>query len=137
MPKINEMYPSKWLKANDCEDGDLVLTIDRIVQEEIGPTRDRKWVLYFIEIDKGLVLNKTNTNTIAKLCGDDTDDWEGKKIILFATETDYQGQTVDAIRVRSKTPREKSPTGKKPNLKDLTSTPVDEIDGEGDDKPPF
>lgn len=107
MPKMNEMFPSKWLRSADCEDGDLTLTIAGIKQERIGQgsQADEKWVLVFKEDDRGLVLNKTNSNTICKLYGDDTDDWVGKQIMLYATEVQFQGDMVEAIRIRSKPPR--------------------------------
>jgi hypothetical protein len=107
MPSINEMYPSDWLKASDCQDGDMTLTITNITKERIGNGRDAqdKWALYFEEVEKGMILNKTNTMTIAKLYGDDTDDWIGKKVTLYATEVQFQKEMVDAIRIRSKPPR--------------------------------
>lgn len=107
MPKLADMYPSRWLRATDCEDGDLILTIEDVRQEKVGMGGDDslKWVVYFHENDKGLVLNKTNSNTIAKLYGDDTDDWTGKKVVLYATEVQFQGDMVDAIRVRTKPPK--------------------------------
>ena len=58
MPKVNEMYPSKWLAAADLEEQDCIMTIRRIQSEDIGD--GEKWVLYFDEGTKGLVLNKTN-----------------------------------------------------------------------------
>lgn len=107
MPKTSEMYPSRFLKASDVEDGDLTLTIAEVRLERIGQgsQADDKWVLFFSEDEKGLVLNKTNTNTIAKLHGDDTDDWVGRPVTLYATEVQYQKDMVDAIRIRSKPPR--------------------------------
>lgn len=113
MPNVNEMYPSKWLKACDCEDGDLVMTIRLVKEETIGQGNqaDEKWVCFFEEDERGLVLNKTNTNTIAKLYGNDTDDWIGKAVTLFSTEVQFQGDMVEAIRVRSKPPRK---SGAKP-----------------------
>jgi hypothetical protein len=114
--KVSEMYPSKWLRASDVEDGDLVLTIREVRQEEIGQgsQTDEKWVVYFEEEEKGLVLNKTNTNTIAKLYGNDTEDWIGQPITLFATEVSFQGDMVEALRVRSKPPRQRPPAPRKP-----------------------
>ncbi len=108
MPKLNEMFPSRWLKASDFEDGDQVMTISDLKTEKIGQGRDAddKWVLFFEEDEKGLVLNKTNTNTIAKLHGDDTDEWIGKQVTLFATEVQFQSEMVEAIRIRSKPPRQ-------------------------------
>jgi hypothetical protein len=130
MPRIGDMYPSKWLKASDCEDEDLVVTIDRVVEEEIGQQRDLKWVLYFKELDKGLVLNKTNTTTIAKLWGDNTDDWEGCQVTLYATEVQFQGDMVEAIRVRSKPPKAKKPAKPTPAVQ-----PVNEEEHNSDEVP--
>jgi hypothetical protein len=107
MPKTSEMYPSRFLKASDFEDGDRALTIADIRSERVGQgaQADDKWVLFFKEEEKGLVLNKTNTTIIAKLYGDDTDDWFGKPVTLYATEVQFKDDMVDAIRVRSKAPR--------------------------------
>jgi hypothetical protein len=130
MPKIGDMYPSRWLKASDVEDEDRVLTIDRVVEEKIGQAGDLKWVLYFQELDKGLVLNKTNTTTIAKLWGDNTDDWEGCQVTLYATEVQFQGDMVEAIRVRSKPPKVKKQAKPSP-----TVLPVDETEHNSDEVP--
>lgn len=107
MAKLSEMFPSRYLKAADCDESDLVLTVREIKSEAVGQGKDAedKYVLYFEETEKGLVLNKTNSNTIAKLYGDDTDDWEGKKIALFATEVEFQGVMSLGIRVRARTPK--------------------------------
>ncbi len=106
MPKVSDMQPSKYLKASDADE-DLVVTMRDIQEEQVGMGRDaeKKWVLYFEEVEKGLILNKTNMNTIAKLYGDDTDDWEGKRITLFSTEVQFQSEMVPAIRIRSKPPK--------------------------------
>lgn len=129
MPKISDMQPSKYLKASDAEDGDLILTMSTVKEETLGMGREAemKWVLYFEEQPKGLVLNKTNMNTIAKLYGNDTDDWEGKKVAIFATEVQFQSEMVEALRIRSKPPKGKGkPDGKvegKPGSP-AASTPV-------------
>jgi hypothetical protein len=46
------------------------------------------------------VLNKTNADVIAYTFGDDTDHWVGRKIVLFATRTQFQGKLVPCVRVR-------------------------------------
>lgn len=127
MPKVNEMYPSRYLKAADCEDAELVLTIKSIEEEKIGT--DDKWVVYFRGEDKGLVLNKTNTNVIAKLYGDDTDDWIGKAITLYATEVQFQGDMVEAIRVRSKVPKTAKAKVTTPPAREPGDDDEDEMDG--------
>lgn len=98
MTNINEAFPSKYLKASDFEQPAL-LKMGRTEFETIG--NDRKLILYFEGQEKGLALNKTNANTIAKIYGDDTDDWKGQEIVLFEAMVDYKGETVAAIRVRA------------------------------------
>lgn len=108
MPNVNEMHPSKYFKASDLEDDEMTVTMKTVKQETVGQgaQSEEKWVLYFRGQEKGLVLNKTNTTTIAKLYGDDTDSWAGKRITLFPTQVDMQGRQVDAIRVKNKAPKE-------------------------------
>lgn len=135
MPRVGEMFPSRWLKASDFEDGDATLTIREVGQERIGQGKDAsdKFVLYFEDEDRGLVLNKTNVGTIAKLHGDDTDDWIGKDVTLFATEVQFQSEMVEAIRVRSKPPRRPGSAAKagKP------AAPATAAAEDDDDKVPF
>jgi hypothetical protein len=105
--KLGAAFPSKWLKSEDCEDEDLVLTIRRAEMEDVqgqGST-ESKLVLHFDETDKGLIVNKTNGKAVAKLHGDDTDDWLGKRIALYATEVEFGGETMLGIRVRLKAPK--------------------------------
>ncbi len=126
MPKLNEMFPSRFLKAADIDDGaDTVLTIDSLKMETLGQGRDaqEKWVVFFKETPKGLVLNKTNTNVIAKLYGDDTDEWAGCKIALFATEVQFKDEMVLSIRVRTRVP--KVAVTKTTPVKETTRTAAD------------
>lgn len=112
--KIDKMFSSKFLRASDVDDiadedtQTAVVTIDRVEMSEVGQDQQEKPVVYFRGIDPGMVLNKTNANSISKLLGNDTDDWAGKAIGLFTTEVDFSGQQVLAIRVRLKLPKTKA-----------------------------
>jgi hypothetical protein len=75
----------------------MTLTIDAIQQEQIGG--DDKYVLYFLEEERGLALNKTNALAIADGYGKDTDEWSGRKVHLRKEKVAFQGGRVDAIRV--------------------------------------
>jgi len=100
---INSAFPSKYLKASDAEDGDLLLTIAKVKVETIGQgtKAEQKPIVYFSEVDKGLCLNKTNAKMIAKIAkSDDTDEWMGVKIRIIATEVEFQGDLVMSLRVR-------------------------------------
>ena len=102
--KIAELFPSKYLKASDL-DGDEVFSMESVNQEELGD--QAKPVVYFKESEKGLVLNRTNANTIASQHGQDTEKWAGKRITLFATEVDFRGQQTLALLVLRRPPRKR------------------------------
>lgn len=101
---IDDAFPSKYLKAADLpEEGTITFTIEKIEIEEIGREKQHKPVIYFEEDNRGLVANKTNCNTIAKVTGSRTfDDWIGKTINLYRAEVDFQGEMVESIRVSLK-----------------------------------
>ena len=95
---IKDAFPGSYLKAADLGGKRIGVTIDRVELENIGS--DNKPVLYFQGKDKGLVLNKTNSNMISEIIGsDETDEWSGHRVALYSTKVDYQGKRVDAIRV--------------------------------------
>lgn len=97
--RISDAFPSNYLKATDLQDRNVVVKMDRVERERIGD--DEKAVLYFVGKDKGMVLNKTNANNIATVYGDETADWRDQEIVLFPAMVDFQGKTVQAIRVRA------------------------------------
>jgi hypothetical protein len=70
--------------------------------------------------------------------GDDTDEWIGKRVTLFSTEVQYQSEMVEAIRIRSKPPREavRKPAGKAAR-KAPAPVPVETEDWDDDDQIPF
>ena len=98
MVNINEEFPSKYLKSGDLQGAAVKVKISNILSEDIGG--DRKLIMYFAGKTKGMVLNKTNARTIADVYGDDTDNWIGGLIEVFAMKVDFQGRMVDGLRVR-------------------------------------
>jgi hypothetical protein len=111
--KIGKAFPSKFLSAGDIEDDDPVVTISEIKREKIGD--DSKIVVYFEEMDKGLVLNKTNATSISQvLNSDETNDWIGQKIGLFTTMVEFNGRQTEAIRVKLRPVKEQASRTTKP-----------------------
>lgn len=113
-PKMttHDVFPSKYLKAGDLpEDGTpYIVTIEEVKMEEIGKNQDEKPVIKFNESNRGMVCNKTNWKTIAKITGsEDSDEWIGKKIGLYRAEVEFQGEMVEAIRVSLKQQQGKTP----------------------------
>ena len=117
MSNVNKMFPSNFISAGDLEGRDVQVKIGRIEVEEVGG--DHKHVVYFQGAKKGMVLNKTNAMNIATMYGPETDSWIGKAITLYPAWVDFQGRSVEAIRVR---PVQPSSQGVAPDAP-LTSAP--------------
>ena len=111
--KVNLMFPNKYLKADDLGSKDWTMTISKVTGEDLQQndgTKKGAFLVYFSETadsalknhsdEKRLVLNKTNAKSIAKQHGNDTDNWIGKKIVVYATTCKAFGSDVDCIRVR-------------------------------------
>lgn len=95
---IEEAFPSKYLKAADLQGRSVVVKMATIRMEKVGD--DQRPVLYFVGKEKGVVLNKSNKNSIVDMYGAETDEWTGKPIELFTAYVDYQGKQTEAIRIR-------------------------------------
>lgn len=134
---INESFPSAYLKASDLGSNQPVVTIDRVEHEPVGREKEMKAVIYFTGKEKGVVLNKTNAKKITDLVGSpETDDWAGFKIRLFATTTEFGGETVECIRVKAAGPV--TGNGVKPKTAPSRRVePVEEMTDLSDDQIPF
>jgi hypothetical protein len=96
--RISNAFPSNYLKAADLNGRTANVRMSHVTMEDIGG--DHKPVLYFQGKEKGMVLNKTNTNNISTAYGDETNDWAGQPVELFTAWVDFQGKSVEAIRIR-------------------------------------
>ena len=95
---INDIFPSKFLKAADLKGREPTVVIERLEMEQLG--EQRKLVIYFQGKEKGLVCNRTNADRIAYMYSPDTDGWIGKEITLYADMVTFQGRTMEALRVK-------------------------------------
>ena len=95
---INSAFPGTYLKAADLQGKRVSGVIREVLMEKVG--EDQKPVVYFEGKERGLALNKTNSKMIEKIVGSpETEDWTGKRIVMYPTEVDYQGKQVEAIRI--------------------------------------
>ena len=103
--RIGEMKESKFIKKEDVGQGKLV-TIAGMEQQNVAmedQPPEMKWVIHFHEFTKGMVLNWTNIQLIAKALGtEETDEWAGKKIVLFEDpNVSFGGKLTGGIRCRA------------------------------------
>ena len=130
---VNEVFPSKYLKASDLGEARPIVTIDHVSVELVGKQQDKRPVAYFAGKTKGLVLNKTNAKAISVVAGsDETDDWSGVKVQLFATMVEFAGDQVEAIRVKAP----QKPKAAKPEPEPEPEPTSDDF-SDGDDRDPI
>lgn len=102
---ISEMKVSKYLKREDVGKGALCTIDGDVYQENMakeGEPQDLKWCLRFAELDKGMVLNVVNQQSLAEILGDETSKWAGNKVVLFDDpNVMYSGKRVGGIRIRA------------------------------------
>ncbi len=102
---INPLY----LGAYSLTPGrDMTVRIDYVVREIVKGTdgKEEECTVARLVDEKPLILNRTNSKSIAKLYGVYIEDWAGKEITLFATKTKVAKEVVECLRIRpSVTPR--------------------------------
>ena len=105
MAKVGEMIESKYLKQSDVED-DVTVTIIKVGRHNIAKEGDEpelKWLIKYEEFSKPMVLNATNIKRLARACNsDDTDDWIGKKVVLYVDhDVEFAGNVVGGLRIKA------------------------------------
>lgn len=123
MTDVRSMFDRAYLGCWDLQGRDVTVTIARVVAGTLtaqGGRTSKKPVVYFERTEKGFALNKTNMKTIAAMYGYKAEDWVGKRITLYPTQTSFGSETVEAIRVRPTIPKSRSAS------QGIVSQPVDE-----------
>lgn len=102
--KTTEFFSSKFLTAADLKGKEHKLTIDRLEATEFKDGTVKP-AMYFRNREKAMILNKTNTMKLAGQYGENMDDWLGKEVVVYPDTVDFQGKSVEAIRVRPVLPQ--------------------------------
>lgn len=103
MPSYKAAFGS-FLKTEDLQGKAIKAVIESVEIEEIkgDDGKEKKLVARFVGKDKGLILNRTNCESLEHICGsDDYESWVGHQIVLFPTTTKMAGKTVPCLRVRA------------------------------------
>lgn len=98
---IDDIFPSNYLKASDIA-GEPVVTIKRVFKEEVNAKMLNKLIAEFNELQKPMVVNKTNAYKLAELLGNkDYTTWTGKQVRIYTPIVPFQGKENPAIRFKS------------------------------------
>lgn len=97
--KVSQLYPDKWLKAEHLQARTRGVTIETSTDEELYNTREKRkeWkiVLGFCGKSLRLVLNKTQSLTMAQITGeDDSAKWIGHQINITPARTSNGQDTI-------------------------------------------
>ena len=96
-----------------------------------------KPVIYFDEHQKGVILNKTNAQGVAKVYGDDEDDWLGKRVVLVTVPSRTPaGEATTAIRMKPAPEKKKAASEMEAALDDDDSVLADTKTGGGPARAP-
>ena len=90
---ISDLYPSKYIKADDLKGQRVKLAIMSVTVEDVADG-EQKPVMRFVGKQKGMVLNKTNALSLAVAFGDDVLTWTGREVELLAMPTHFNGKQV-------------------------------------------
>jgi hypothetical protein len=101
---INDVFPSRYLKAHELQGKTPTVIIDRVGVEQVRSRTkvDTKPALYFKGKAKGLLLNKTMAQSVAQIARSPlTEQWVGVAVTLYATTDTFGTTTHDVIRIKA------------------------------------
>lgn len=107
---VNQLFPKKYACGADLNGKPATLTILRVAPEKMRPgpgsPETTKYVVYFENAKKAVILNRTLAFQIAAALGEpDTDRWTGKAITLYPENCVVAGTPRIAIRARAAAPQ--------------------------------
>jgi len=96
----NKYTKSPFIKGDDLPEGERVVVTIKSAEEVTFPqSGDTVPVLEFLELDQKLTLNRTRVAKLIELFGEETDEWIGQRIALFAIPVSYKGQSSLSVAV--------------------------------------
>ena len=123
--KVNEMFPAKYVKGEHLNKSRLI-EIHAVEATELragpGKPAERAYLLWFDDVSSGgparipgvayaakrghaLVLRNTLAKQIAELVNaDDTNDWPGKRVVIYPEQAVVAGRPLTLIRARAPKP---------------------------------
>jgi hypothetical protein len=103
--RLNDMFPRRYATGADFNNKPVTLTISRVAIEQmrpqVGAPAVDKYVVFFENAEKGVILSKTLAYQIAEVIGsEETNDWVGHRVTLYPLPMRVAGKQRIAIRAR-------------------------------------
>ncbi len=92
-----------YLKKEDIPDSGVRARVRGAKEEALEEEERNKLILFFEDVEKGLVMNATNINVMIDLTGtDETDEWIGREVEIYVDHgVVLKGKRVGGIRLRA------------------------------------
>jgi len=105
---FSEFDQSKYLKASDLGEvgAEKKAKIKAFTKEVIGDEQQLRMCVWFTNLQKALLLNKTNLRVLQAKFGDSAEASVGKIVILYSIMAPFRGQIVPALRLRIPPPKD-------------------------------
>ena len=108
MPNVSQMIQSKYLSKGDVPVPVIAtikgLSLERFNQAQRDGDKMEAWILWFVELPKGLKLNTTNIRVLEASFGPESDAWVGKRVQVYVDPSiQMAGQAVGGIRLKGPT----------------------------------
>ena len=88
----SQFVKSKYLKGSDLDKRKPTRATIQDVDQEEFPEQGTKLVVRFLELDQGIVLNKTQTRDLIAMFGAQTGTWRGQRVNLMQVPSSYPGK---------------------------------------------
>ena len=103
MASVKEFYKVKLLAAKDIKGKTIRGVITAVYPETMHDKERGDSTKLVVELGDGehrIQLNKTNAIALAKMAGDDTDEWVGKTLEIKTGPTVFQGKPTEGLVLR-------------------------------------
>jgi len=99
-PNADDFLGGNYLRKEDIQKPQKVTVTDVWSEKILGASRP-KLIIAFEELEKPLILNKTNTKRLMSIFDTpDTTQWRGQIVLYVEQGVEYAGQVVGGIRLQ-------------------------------------
>ena len=99
--QMKESFFLSWFDTSEQGERVTIRGYEQIEIERDNGQKEKKWLIYFQEKEKGMLLNNTNRNILSQLFNGDVKGSIGKQIILFyRDDIEFKGVLMKGLRIK-------------------------------------
>ena len=100
--QMKESFFLSWFDTSEQGERVTIRGYEQIEIERDNGQKEKKWLIYFQEKEKGMLLNNTNRNILSQLFNGDVKGSIGKQIILFyRDDIEFKGVLMKGLRIKA------------------------------------